>query len=79
MTVLRNIVATLVGVVVGIVIAGLLMVCVLEALHTKDGLVTLIVPITALVVGSVSALKVRRALIAGSVGDRQHQDAKVDN
>ena len=79
MAVLRNIVATLVGVVVGMVIAGLLTVCVLETLHTKDGLVTLVVPITALVVGSVSALKVRRALIAGSVGNRQHHDAQVDN
>ncbi len=64
LSVIRNLVATIVGIIAGGIVGIVLVVGPLEAFHTKNGLVTLIVFAIGIYGGCVSALFVRRAMLS---------------
>ena len=61
-----NLVATIIGAVVGAIVGVMVLVVPLQALHTKNGLITLIVFGLAIYAGCFTALSIRRAIIRGS-------------
>lgn len=63
-SVIRNLFATIVGIIAGSIVAIVLVVAPLEAFHTKNGLVTLIVFAIGIYGGCVSALFVRRVMLS---------------
>ncbi len=58
-----SILATLVAVFVGGAITVVVAIFLLEALHTKDGVVVVIVTVGSIAIGSVAAIHIRRSVI----------------